>query len=260
MKFILPKSCDARFACLARRAEESGLTTIQYTHKIPHEQGIFFFPLSFKESDCISALRSVPENSTVFFGKASENVKKSAAEKGIRLHCLLENEHYLSQNAVHTAEGTLAELIANTDRRLDELCLLVYGYGNCGRAIANLLWLCGVEVWVWSRARGQARALQDGFNLYPAPQKGLSMFDGVINTVPDPIFPKSFLSTLQKDSFFFQIASGSSGISPEVMEELGVRFFLLHGLPGKYCPASDGDALWEVVESILKQTYPGSTS
>ncbi len=251
MKFILPKTRDLRFMHLAEKAASAGYEVFTYEKDPPGEKGVFFFPLGMGEKELLTALKPLPEHSLVFAGKGTEEVKRFAKEKELSVTFLPEEKRYLLKNAQHTAEGTLAEIITRTDRRLDELCLLVYGYGNCGRAIARLLWLCGCEVWIWSRERGQALAEQDGFNVYPAPIKGLGMFDGVVNTVPDPIFPPDFLATMQKGSFFFQVASGDSGIHMQQAEDAGIRFIPLHGLPGKYTPASEADAIWDEVTRVL---------
>ncbi len=251
MKFILPKTRDPRFMHLAEKAASAGYEVFTYDKAPPEEKGVFFFPLGMGEKELLAALKTLPAHSLVFAGKGTEKVKRLAKEKKLSITFLLEEKRYLLKNAQHTAEGALAEIIAKTDRRLDELCLLVYGYGNCGRAIARLLWLCGCEVWVWSRERGQALAEQDGFNIFPAPIKGLGMFDGIVNTVPDPIFSSDFLSTMQKGSFFFQVASGDSGIDARQAESLCIRFTPLHGLPGKYAPASEADAIWDEVTRAL---------
>ncbi len=251
MKFILPSNGDLRFAHLAKKAETAGYEIVPYENLPPAEKGILFLPFGFGEKELLAVLKNVPEGSFVFCGNATPKVKCFAKEKSLHVTPLLEEKRYLTKNAEHTAEGTLAEIISNTERRLDDLCLLVYGYGNCGKAIARLLWLAGCEVWVWSRERGQALAQQDGFNLFPAPEKGLGMFDGVINTVPDPIFSAEFLSTMQEGSFFFQVASGFSGIDAAQTKALGIRLVPLHGLPGKYAPASEADAIWDEVTRAL---------
>ena len=251
MKFILPKARDLRFVHLAEIAAANGYEVITYENELPAERGVFFLPLNLCEAELLAALESIPDQSTVFAGKGCDAVARLAKEKNLRITCLLDEKRYLIKNAEHTAEGVLAEIISRTDRRLDELCLLVYGYGNCGRAIARLLWLCGCEVWVWSRERGQALAEKDGFNLFPATERGLGMFDGVVNTVPAPIFSADFLGTMQKGSSFFQVASGNSGIDPDEAKARGIRFIPLHGLPGKYTPASEADAIWEEVIRAL---------
>ena len=247
MKFILPCTKDLRFQYLAEKAEKEGYEILTYEKIPPETKGVFVLPFGLREEELLTAFDPIPEKSRVFCGTGTESVKGKAKEKSLHVTFLLEEKRYLMKNARHTAEGVLAEIITKTERRLDDLCLLVYGYGNCGSAIAKLLWLCGCEVWVWSRERGQALAEQDGFNLFPAPAKGLGMFDIVINTVPDPIFTHKLLSTMQKGSSFFQVASGTSGIDAKKMEKAGVNFVPLHGLPGKYTPLSEADAIWDEI-------------
>ena len=247
MKFILPGTKDLRFQYLAEKAKKYGYEIFTYEKIPPKTDGVFFLPFSFREEELLTAFEPIPAGSHVFCGKGTESVKKMAKEKNFRITFLLEEKRYLMKNARHTAEGLLAEIITKTERRLDDLCLLVYGYGNCGSAIAKLLWLCGCEIWVYSRERGQALAKEDGFNIFPAPDKGLGMIDGVINTVPDPIFSEKILSTMQKESYFFQVASGNSGIDAKQLEELGIYFVPLHGLPGKYTPLSEADAILDEI-------------
>ena len=137
MKLILPKTMDPRFSALAEKGTEEGFSVVEYTDSLPCEKGIVFFPFAADEKTLCDALACLPAESLVFVGKATESVKKKAKAKGMALTSLLEDPTYLLQNAVHTAEGTLAEVIFHTKRRLDELCILVYGYGNCGSAIAR---------------------------------------------------------------------------------------------------------------------------
>lgn len=259
MKLILPKTKDPRFSALAEKAVAEGFAVLEYTALPPAEKGVFLFPLGMGEEELLSHLPTIPPESLVFVGKATHRIKEEALQKDLLLISLLEDPYYLLQNANHTAEGTLSEIIAHTKRRMEELCILVYGYGNCGSAIARLLWLFGAEVWVWSRERGQARAQRDGFNLFPAPAKGFGMFDAVVNTVPDPIFSPELLSTMQKGSFFFQVASGFSGIDPKRAEQWGAHFIPLHGLPGKYCPDSEADAIWLIIKAALDKPQSRST-
>lgn len=260
MKIILPKTSDARFVRLACLAREDGAEVLEYTDPPCTEKAVHVLSLGADEAEILKTLQHASPGSVVLTGRAAPALREYAREKKICLRALLEEERYLIQNSIITAEGVLAELIRNTDRRLSEQCLLVYGYGNCGQEIAKLLWLCGCEVWVWSRERGQRLARYDGFNVYHAPTLGLGMFDGVINTVPAPVFPLSHLSTLRSGSFFFQVASGFSGICPEEAEQLGIRFYPLHGLPGKFAPASEADAIWEIIQDTLKNKPKRSNS
>ena len=244
---------DARYRLLAEKIISMGGRVFFSLHPITTEKAFFFLPMSIPEKEAANLLESIPPKSIVLMAKSTPKIMALAKEKSIRCAALFDFESYYHENSTSTAEGTLAEMIQKTDRRLSELCVLVFGYGNCGQAIARLLWLCGCEVWVCSRERGNKKAEKAGFNLYPANEKGFSIFDCVINTVPEAIFSESLLTTLSENAHFFQIASGLSGICPETISGRGAFFHPLPGLPGKVAPASEADQIFEIILSLLKE-------
>lgn len=244
---------DARYDIIAERIAESGRLVFRSLEKKPSEKALFFLPMGAKESQILSLLDQALPDSIFLMAKTTPEIKAKAQKRGIRCAALFDFESYRIENSAATAEGTLAEIILKTDRCLSDLCVLVYGYGNCGKAIADLLWLSGCEVWIWSRERGRKKALEDGFNLFHAPNLGFSMFDCVINTVPEPIFPDPLLSTMRKNTHFIQIASGLSGIRSEILSERGALFHPLHGLPGKIAPAAEADLIFDIIKILLKE-------
>lgn len=244
---------DRRYDLIAEQLERIGGNVLRSLESPPKNKALFFVPMGMGEDGILPLIDMALPDSVFLMAKATPKIKACAEKKGILPVALFDVEAYRKENSTATAEGTLAEIIRKTDRNLSELCILIYGYGNCGKAISDLLYLAGCEVWVWSRERGQKKALSDGFNLFPAPQKGLAMFDCVVNTVPDPIFPESLLSTLREGSHFFQIASGSSGISSDFLSERGVLFHPLPGLPGKISPASEADLIFQIIQTLSKE-------
>lgn len=241
----LPRS-DARLQHLARIAQQEGCPILT---KPSHEATVCLFPPSAKAEEILPEMERAPRGGLFVVGKKEGRLIQKAQEKLLSLLSLLDEERYLASNSRITAEGVLAAVIEKTSLSLSQLCVLVYGYGNCGRAIARLLWLCGVEVWVWSRAKGQMCARNDGFNVFHAPTLGLGMFDCVIGTVPEAVYPPSLLSTMPSGSTFFQVASGTSGIDEALLAAGGVSFVPLPALPAKVAPESEAEVIW----SILKE-------
>jgi dipicolinate synthase subunit A len=211
--------------------------------------------LGEKTEGILPHLHRAEEGSLFFVGKADHELEEAAQKKGIHIISLLDQEIYRTENSLATAEGCLAEVIGSTERLLTELSILVCGYGNCGKAIARLFWLCGSEVWIFSREGSMKRAHEDGFNLYRAPGERMGMFDAVINTVPTPIFSPEFFSSMRPDSHFFQIASGLSGIEKETLSRLGIHFHPLPGLPGRYAPATEAETLHRIICETLDQIH-----
>ncbi len=244
---------DARYDLVEKELSFLGARIFRSFETEQKEKAFFFLPMGMKENEILSLMEEAKPESIFLMAKMSPKIKEKANEKNLFCSALFDFEPYHRKNSIATAEGALAEIIQKTDRALSELCILIYGYGHCGKEIANLLWLCGCEVWIWSRERGQKKALADGFNLFDAPKHGFSMFDCVVNTVPDPIFSDSLLATLQEKSHFFQIASGNSGISEDILSRRGVCFHPLPSLPGKVSPASEADLILQIIKHLLKE-------
>lgn len=99
----------------------------------------------------------------------------------------MEDTVVTEENAVATAEGTIAELVEKSPYNIDEAKVLVTGYGYCGKAIAKRLGALGARVTVLAR-RKEARKEAKGDGFYavdfafgPEEAMGAAM---VVNTVP----------------------------------------------------------------------------
>lgn len=253
MKHFFILGTDPRYDRLADLISERGGTVFR-TKKSLSCPAVWIFPLSAEEKTILSTLDHAAKGSLVLVGRKSPELELFATNHKMSLLALLEDKTYLEKNALATAEGTLAEVIRETDRTLPEMCVLVCGYGNCGKALSRLFWLCGCEVWVFSREESLKRAEEEGFNAFRGPKENLSMFDLILNTVPSPIFDDAFLSTLAKGAHFFQVASGLSGIPPQNLEEKGVFFHPLPGLPGRYASQSEAEAIFAFLKEHIPKT------
>lgn len=256
MKHFFLLSDDPRFDELQKRLSFYSYPVFRTLKNTLPEESVLVFPLGAKEETVLSAAENAPRGSIIAVGRKTETLLSFCNARGIGLIPLLEDEIYLNQNAVATAEGFLGECIAKTDATLADQTFLVIGYGNCGKAIAKLLYLCGSEVYVHSHSGSMAKAEADGFSLFPAFTEKLSMFDCIVNTVPAPIFNEPFFSLCRRGTHFFQIASGLSGIDANVTKKHGVNFHPLPALPAKYSPVTEGDSLFAALDSILKLSIP----
>lgn len=247
---------DRRFDLVASALEEEGFSVLR--EGIAKERAVYLLPPATGEEEVLALLDRLAKGSFVFWGRAGEKAKKHAAEKEIFLTSLTEDKLYLELNSRATAEGVLAEVIQKTPCLLGEETVLVCGYGNCGKQIAKLLWLCGCDVWVHSRKGSLAKAKEDGFNTIHTFGENLGMFDLVVNTVPAPIFPSAFLDALSVGTLLFQVASGLSGLDPKDLKERGISFHPLPGLPGRIAPETEADAIFRLIKETLTQSLPES--
>ncbi len=239
---------DGRFSAIERLCRERGLTC----HREPREKrGLYLLPLGARDEEILQIARKAKRGSVLFAGRASEKTKTALKEMGLSLFCLLEEELYLEKNSSATAEGTLSEVIRSTDRLLSEACILICGYGHCGRALARLFWLCGSEVWIFSHEGSMKRAKEDGFNLYHAPGDRMGMFDLVINTVPAPLLTEAFCRGMRQGTKLFQVASGLSGADPEALAKQGIQWVPLPSLPGRFAPETEAETIFSLMERFL---------
>lgn len=232
---------DLRFQYLSRLFKDSGCTV--YTEPYFEKRAAFYLPLTASENDLRMLANKVLKGSLVVAGKASDQTRALFHQKGIDLFLLLENELYRKQNALATAEGALCEAICRTPRTLAGRACLVLGYGACGSAIARLFRFAGCKVSVYSHENSLLRAEKDGFLPCRDLEKEAASFDFVFNTIPHPTLPEAFFSGLAKGCIFFQIASGLSGLSPDLFDVRGATLVPLPGLPARYAPQTEAETI-----------------
>lgn len=252
---------DARFSRLAEKLSQRGrvFREIGAANGAENEgsnRNVYVFPFRQTEAEWINMLSPLPKNGFVFVWQAGAALKRLCEEKNFQLTEYAADKIYRAENAKATAEGALASVLTKTESLLAGECVLVCGYGACGQELARLFWLCGCEVFVFSRARGLKAAAEDGFNtLSSLSTPRLAMFDVVLNTVPEAIFPASVLENFREGSFFFQIASGTSGIDTQLLKKREVSYVPLPGLPAIFAPQSEAEALEAL---ILEKCGEGS--
>lgn len=252
MNHIHRFTSDPRFLLITKRAEEEGWQ-VSCGSDLPDTPCVFLFSLRTGDEELKEAMAHAKNGSLAVVGKAAPETVALLNKRGIGVLPLLQDPNYRTENALATAEGVLSEVIAKTDRLLSEQCVLVCGYGNCGKAIARLLWLCGCEVWILSRAKSRKKAEEEGFNTLPQGCDRLGMFDLIVNTVEDAIFTEKELNFVSPGCRFLQVASGFSGLCAETLLEKGIRFDPLPGLPGRYAAASEADTIYRLIRARWKE-------
>ena len=178
--------------------------------------------------------------------------------KGRDIHFLdfMEDPIVMEENAVATAEGTIAELVNNSPYNIDEAKIIVTGYGFCGKAIATRLKALGARVTVLARRREVRKAAKsDGFYAAdfafgPEEAMGATM---LVNTVPAPVVTRTMIRELPRDAYILDIASAPGGCDFDCAKEYGIRADLILGIPGKYAPKESAYILDRAIERFTLQ-------
>ena len=230
--------------CLDIRNRETALQQLEKLKRFLDKADVLILPIP---------VQKVPEQE-IFYDILNKNLEKKTLVMGgcfsteqrelltgrdIHFLDFMEDTVVTEENAVATAEGTIAELVEKSPYNIDEAKVLVTGYGYCGKAIAKRLGALGARVTVLAR-RKEARKEAKGDGFYavdfafgPEEAMGASM---VVNTVPALVVTEKIIRELPRDAYIVDIASGEGGTDFACAREYGIHADHVLGIPGKYAP------------------------
>lgn len=153
------------------------------------------------------------------------------------------------KNAIATAEGCIAELSRLMPVNIEDANIIVMGFGNCGKPIAEKLYCMGAHVSVVARSeKALSMAHYFGFMDYPMDAAiPYTEADAIINTIPALVITKKEIDLLHEDAVVLDIASAPGGCDSAYCKEKHVPYKLALGLPGLYCPKTSAMILLEAM-------------
>ena len=163
-------------------------------------------------------------------------------------------EEVALRNAVATAEGTIAEMIINSEINLTGSKCLVVGYGRCGKEIAARLRQIGAYVTVMARDRmARDDAAFHGMDTCAMFDRvSYDEYDFIVNTVPARVLGKNEIDKFDKDALIVDIATMPGGTDFVYCKSKGIKAVHSLGLPGKYSPKTSGEILGNAILDIIK--------
>ncbi len=237
----------------------SGLQTAKSLRELAQSAPVLVGPVPFskyigksaaeKSGDDLTQeelLSCLSQGQRLFAGQLPAAFAKEASAAGAVCIDFLKEESVLSENALLTAQGCLAEILCAWPEKLAAAKVLVLGYGCCGSAIAQLLHRVGAEVTVCVRRVESAwEAAQQGLRVCYAQglAEELTGQDIIVNTVPARLLRLELLKGLRNGVLLVEIASQPGGFSPAEAQECGINAIFCPGLPGKYCPRGAAAAM-----------------
>lgn len=181
-------------------------------------------------------LSMVPRNVTVVGGNLNTSVLRDHQKLD-----LLQDDHYLAENAAITAECALkvaAPLLKTTFR---DTPTLILGWGRIGKCLAQLLKSLHCPVTVAARKecdRAMLRALR--YDTIDFTQLSQKPFRLVFNTVPAPVHDAALSQCIQ-----IELASQPGLSGDDVIQA--------RGLPGIHAPESSGKLIAESFFRLWKE-------
>lgn len=254
--------------CLDIRNRETALQQLEKLKRFLDKADVLILPIP---------VQKVPEQE-IFYDILNKNLEKKTLVMGgcfsteqrelltgrdIHFLDFMEDTVVTEENAVATAEGTIAELVEKSPYNIDEAKVLVTGYGYCGKAIAKRLRALGARVTVLAR-RKEARKEAKGDGFYavdfafgPEEAMGAAM---VVNTVPALVVTEKIIRELPRDAYIVDIASGEGGTDFACAREYGIHADHVLGIPGKYAPKESAYILERSVERFILKEKQGEMS
>lgn len=161
----------------------------------------------------------------------------------------LDDEYFINQNSLLTAEGMLAYLISHRRFPLYHSQVHVLGYGHCGKAIVKALVALQACVHVGVRnnqlfddikkAHAKPYCLQD---------MDLSSCEILINTVPSQIVTPKHLDQAHSHMMILDIASYPYGVDHHYALSKGFNSIILPSIPSKYAYGYAGKMMADQIE------------
>lgn len=233
----------------------SDLLLLPYPHAV--RKGVIPGWESGGEGSVEKLLERLKPGTKILAGAGLQEVAVGLAQaRGLSLTYYQDDPVFLQRNTEISAEAAVAALMQRTDCVLDEVPVLLLGYGAFGRAIAVRLRALGARVWVAARRQAQQRlAIHDGMTALGL-EKLVSVapeMQAVLNTIPAVVLDRERLSCFSKYTLFLELASPPYGIDLPAAAELGLRAEVLPGLPSQYAPLSAARALKETIMNRFRE-------
>ena len=150
---------------------------------------------------------------------------------------LLQDAHYLAENAYITAECALDVALPYLEITLRRCPVLIIGWGRIGKCLGQLLKDMGADVTICARKETDRAIIQAlGFKATDTGRINTpEQFRLIFNTVPEMVLTKENTALFRKDCVKIDLASKSGMDDEDVI--------VARGLPGIHFPESSGELI-----------------
>ena len=197
------------------------------------------------------------ENVLIFSGIPTQNLDNMLMKANRDCVYMMKDKSVISENAIPTAEGVLADVINNTDCILRDSKILVFGYGNVGKVIVEYLGYFNSNICVSIIDCNDKKVLDNlGIKCFYSSSisdliSHIGEADVIINTVPSTIISDDLIKYINRDCYVLDIASHPHGINSEVLDEFFIKNKLYLGIPGKVAPKTSGKILCKKINDVM---------
>lgn len=207
--------------------------------------------------DIISKLSPYFNNIKYIYGGGITEEFIDNIPNSIHLIDYLSDQFVVEKNAYLTAKGILKHAFVNYN--LEDIDILVVGYGRCGKAIADQLNKYKVNITIAVRNVCLADDIKsNGYSYVDIHSLYLNnnyKFKYIFNTVPAMILDSAVIDTLNPFVKIFDIASKPGGVNFLYCKEKGIFAELKLGIPGKEFPQPAGEVIADFCYNHYKNNF-----
>ena len=194
------------------------------------------------------------ESFLLYAGQINKDMTEQLTKENIKYIDYYNSESLTIFNTISTAEGIIAEAIANKDTNIHSSNTLVLGYGKCAKTLAAKLKGIGANVTIAARNKNDLKLAEsvgykviDLHNLIMV----INDYEYIFNTIPATILNENILQYINPEAIILDIASLPGGVNKEFAQNNGIKVIHKLGIPGIYSPKSSGIAMAEDLLSIF---------
>lgn len=193
----------------------------------------------------------VGDHEVVIGGKADEEVKAHFNSTDVKYFNMLGDEKFQARNSRLTAEGTLHVILSHALMALDEMSVLVIGFGRTGAAVARILRQVGVKKLTVATTASLRPAYAFADEVIPVGSFDFAHYDTVINTVPQHIIDDKAVLTFSPSALYIDLAT-KPALNLCFAKYLGIDAEIYPALPAKTAPLSAARAIKDYVLEVTK--------
>lgn len=164
-------------------------------------------------------------------------------------------EPFTLVNAYLTAEGTIQEIKANSNKSIINSKILIIGSGRISKALQKLLSSFTNDITVCARNNNEKIIFgMNGYKVISFDElKKESDYDYIINTVPHPVLNQLELNAISNNTLIIDVASFPGGVDLQYAKAKGINVVVASGLPAKYSPKTAGYVLGKSVIDMIEK-------
>lgn len=248
---IIISGADERFQRLCDMLKETGADAKYAQNARDFENGDIYIGKHPFDELSLEGIQRLSKGAKLILLTAGNT---AALSKEYKVYKFSEDELFLNENAILTAEGAVFCAMQKAPFALYKEKAAVIGYGRIGRALTEMLTGLKMDVTVFSRREsGRLQAMARGAkgasieSLCPL----LSDFRLIFVTSPDRMLSKKELSYVSGDAYIFDLSSAPYGTDRAAAESMHLHAYWEGALPGRYCPQSAAQTMYRAVKRIM---------